>query len=71
MPNGEKVKHDGYCFAGDIGGAIQINHIDIFTGVCFENPFPEIIVSVNSKTFEAYMIHDINSISILKALHIK
>lgn len=71
LPNGEKVEHDGYFFAGDTGGAITGNHIDIFTGVCIENPFPDIITSLNSKTFEAWFVKDLNIISILNAMQSK
>ncbi len=71
LPNGQKVEHDGYFFAGDTGGAISENHIDIFTGICLENPFPEIITSDSSKTFEAFLIQDINCITYLKALQTK
>jgi len=29
LPSGETVKHDGYFFAADTGGAIKQNHIDV------------------------------------------
>lgn len=58
LPNGEKVLHDGYFFAGDTGGAIKENHIDTFTGIYQGNPFPSVIKSSAAKTFEAYVITD-------------
>lgn len=58
LPNGKKVLHDGYFFAGDTGGAIKKNHIDVFTGVYKGNPFTEIIYSNPKNTFDAYVITD-------------
>lgn len=58
LPNGQKVIHDGYFFAGDTGGAIKDNHIDTFTGVFEENPFPNVIKSTSKETFEAYIVTD-------------
>lgn len=58
MPNGTKVTHDGYFFAGDTGGAIKKNHIDLFTGIFEGNPFPEVIRSNEKKTVDAYIVTD-------------
>jgi len=71
LPNGEKVTHDGYFFAGDTGGAIKKNHIDTFTGVYIDNPFPEVIKSNENKTFDAYIVADKNIIKLLAEIHIK
>lgn len=58
LPNGTKVTHDGYFFAGDTGGAIKKNHIDLFTGIFEGNPFPEVIRSNEKKTVDAYIVTD-------------
>lgn len=71
LPNGKQVIHDGYFFAGDTGGAIKKNHIDIFTGVYAGNPFPEVIRSNESKTFEAVIVSDAGIINALTELHTK
>lgn len=64
LPNGEKVKHDGYFFAGDTGSAIKKNHIDLFTGVSAVNPF-----LVGGETFEGYVVVDPATIQTLIELH--
>jgi 3D (Asp-Asp-Asp) domain-containing protein len=71
LPNGEKVTHDGYFFAGDTGGGIKKNHIDVFTGVDKSNPFAEVIKSDPAKTFEAYIIKDTATVSALTKVHKK
>jgi 3D (Asp-Asp-Asp) domain-containing protein len=71
LPNGEKVLHDGYFFAGDTGTAIKENHIDIFTGISAENPFSEVIQSKPEKTFTAYIVKDVMIIQSLTKLHQK
>lgn len=57
LPDGSKSKHDGYFFAADVGGAIKLNHIDVFTGLYSKNPFG-FIKSNSTKTFKAYLIPD-------------
>lgn len=69
LPSGKKVLHDGYFFAGDIGGAIKGNHIDVFTGVYRKNPFPKIVQSKSSATFGAMTVSDKRIIEILRGLH--
>lgn len=56
LPNGQKVIHDGYFFAGDTGGAIKENHIDVFTGINENNPFPDIILSNPRNVFDVYIV---------------
>lgn len=70
LPNGKTVTHDGYFFAGDTGGAIKKNHIDIFTGIFMGNPFRDVIQSDQNKTFEAFIVTDKNIIRELTDFHI-
>jgi 3D (Asp-Asp-Asp) domain-containing protein len=67
----ETIIHDGYFFAGDRGGAIKDNHIDVFTGVtrnCLYFPW---IGHNASNSFKAYIVKDQKIINELKALHHK
>lgn len=68
LPSGRKVKHDGYFFAADVGGAIKQNHIDTFLGITDKNPFPH-VKSDKNKTFTAFVINDSQIKDALKALH--
>jgi 3D (Asp-Asp-Asp) domain-containing protein len=71
LPSGKHVRHDGYFFAGDIGGAIKGNHIDVFTGVYRSNPMPTVMVSKSSATFDAYRVENNLAITnVLKQLHV-
>jgi hypothetical protein len=70
LPSGKRVQHDGYFFAGDIGGAIKGNHIDVFTGVYRKNPFSGFVQSKSSATFEAYRVENSVAITdILQQIH--
>ncbi|MCS6809378.1 MAG: 3D domain-containing protein [Bacteroidota bacterium] len=69
LPSGKTLLHDGYVFAGDIGGAIKGNHIDVFTGVYRKNPFPTVIRSTSSATFSAFTVRDTRIIELLYTLH--
>lgn len=71
LPDGKKTVHDGYFFAGDVGGAIRKNHIDVFTGIFEGNPFPGVVTSASSKTFEAFLVSDRRIIGLLTAAHLK
>lgn len=68
-PDGTLGAHDGYFFAGDTGGAIKDNHIDVFTGVFEGNPFPTVVRSNAQKTFEAYVITDQAIVDALRKAH--
>lgn len=68
LPSGKKVKHDGYFFAADVGGAIKQNHIDTFLGITEKNPFSH-VKSDKNKTFTAFVINDSQIKEALKALH--
>jgi 3D (Asp-Asp-Asp) domain-containing protein len=56
LPSGNVVLHNGYFYAGDTGGAIKGNHVDVFTGVLQKNPFASFVKSDMNKTFQAYLI---------------
>ncbi|MDO9182734.1 MAG: 3D domain-containing protein [Bacteriovorax sp.] len=69
LKNGREIIHDGYFFAGDTGGAIKENHIDVFIGIHTNAPFFPWIKSNQTKTFEAFVISDKKIISDLLELH--
>lgn len=71
LPSGEIVVHDGYFFAGDIGGAIKSNHIDVFIGTHEDSSFFPWITNTNKKTFKAYIVKDQNIINELTHLHLR
>lgn len=71
LPNGKQEIHDGYFFAGDTGGAIKKNHIDVFTGIYPGNPFPDVIQSNENKLFEAVIVTDADIVNALESLHKK
>ena len=66
---GQKIRHDGYFFAGDTGGAIKGNHIDVFCGASSTNCFDGFIKSDESRTFEAFPIDDEAIKAKLQATH--
>ena len=70
LNNGREIIHDGYFFAGDKGGAIKENHVDVFIGTHQSAPFFSWIKSNQDKTFEAYVINDTKIISDLHSLHL-
>lgn len=70
MPNGRKIIHDGYFFAGDKGGAIKGNHIDVYIGTFKKAPFFPWIKSKESGVFEAYRVNDQSVIDRLMELHL-
>ncbi len=68
--SGNKVIHDGYFFAGDAGGAIKKNHIDVFIGGTDKSELPAITDSFVSKTsFEAFLVKDQTIIDYLSSLN--
>ncbi len=69
LPDGSTVVHDGYFFAGDTGGDIKGNHIDVFTGVLNTNPFPEVVKSNSKETFVGYVVSDSLVVAGLKREH--
>ncbi len=71
LPDGSRIIHDGYFFAGDTGGAIKGTHIDTFTGIFEGNPFPDMIYSSAKRTFEAYIVTDESILRQLSSAHAK
>ena len=55
--DGTTVLQDGYFFAGDTGGAIKTNHIDVFTGIDGSHSFSFVKLSPKQK-FKAYITTD-------------
>jgi 3D (Asp-Asp-Asp) domain-containing protein len=68
LPTGDRVVHDGFFYAADVGGAIQGSHIDVFLGTAQRNPFSFITSSPNAP-FRAYLIGDPDIVQALKTLH--
>jgi 3D (Asp-Asp-Asp) domain-containing protein len=68
MPDGSEKVHDGYFFAGDTGGAIKGDHIDVYIGVAKQNPFSWIRSNRNG-TFGAKVINDQQIIQLINRQH--
>ena len=68
LSDGTPIAHDGYFFAGDTGGAIKKNHIDVFTGVDDTHPF-SFVRSTSSSTYSAYLVRNAHIIRQLTELH--
>jgi 3D (Asp-Asp-Asp) domain-containing protein len=68
LPSGERMVHDGYFYAADVGGAIQGNHIDVFIGPSTTNPF-DFVRSTQSGTFQAFLVNDPQIQTQLASLH--
>ncbi|HWW07413.1 3D domain-containing protein [Collimonas sp.] len=66
---GKTIRHDGYFFAADTGGAIKGQHIDVFCGATAENCFPAFITSDDTTAFKAVVVTDASVISKLKNMH--
>lgn len=69
LPNGQRFIHDGYFFAGDIGGGIKENHIDVFSGIFKRTHFFPWITSSERGLFEAFIVKDKKIINKLTRLH--
>lgn len=65
----ETIIHDGYFFAGDIGGAIKVNHIDVFIGTHDDAPFFPWITHNSMTPFKAFVVKDPNIIEQLTTIH--
>lgn len=71
LKSGRVIIHDGYFFAGDRGGAIKGNHLDVFIGTHSEAIFFPWIGSNETKTFDAFIVNDQKIIADLKNYHSK
>jgi len=69
LPDGSRVRHDGYFFAGDDGYGVHENHIDVFIGISSDCPFPW-VVSRPWGTFPAYVVTDPAIIRALRRRHL-
>jgi len=69
LENGSTAEHDGYFFAGDTGGAIKGNHIDVFTGTDATHPF-SFVHSSSSKTFPAFIVDHAEIVEYFEVLHV-
>ncbi len=58
LSDGTSVIHDGYFYAGDRGGAIKLNHIDVFTGIGIKTSFFKFISHKPEQTFNAYIVNN-------------
>jgi 3D (Asp-Asp-Asp) domain-containing protein len=57
LDDGETQIHDGYFYAGDTGGSIDGNHVDVFIGYSAWNPF-SFVKSHMGDTFDAYLVEE-------------
>lgn len=69
LSSGRVITHDGYFFAGDKGGAIKGNHIDVYIGTHKTASFFPWIKSNETKTFTAYIVSNSKIIEALNDLH--
>jgi 3D (Asp-Asp-Asp) domain-containing protein/peptidoglycan hydrolase-like protein with peptidoglycan-binding domain len=70
LPDGSTAIHDGYFFAGDVGGKIKGNHIDVFQAMLRSKPFAPFIKSSSVGTFDAYVVTDAAVIQALTDEHL-
>ena len=56
--DGETFTHDGYLYAGDRGGAIKGNHIDVFLEGEAAGPLEALFASTDTRTFSAYVVSE-------------
>lgn len=68
LPDGTSTRHDGYFFAGDVGGAIKGKHVDFFLGIAKANPFSFVTSSAQGK-FTAKVVKNKDTIAKLRELH--
>ncbi len=68
LPDGTKIKHDGYFVAGDVGGGIKTNHIDVYIGANKIAPF-SFVKHKESGTFTAKVVGDAATIQAFQALN--
>lgn len=67
----ETIIHDGYFFAGDMGGAIKGGHIDVFIGTSDDSGFFPWITHSSATLFRAFIVKDPNIIEKMTTLHLR
>lgn len=70
MPDGTRRQHDGYFFAGDTGGLIRDQHVDVFIGIAERNPFPWVTSNANSR-IPYQIVPDADLREALLAIHLQ
>lgn len=65
----ETIIHDGYFFAGDMGGAIKSFHIDVFIGTSERSTFFPWITHNSEIPFKAFVVKDPHIIEQLTLVH--
>jgi len=65
----ETIIHDGYFFAGDMGGAIKEFHIDVFIGTHDRSTFFPWITHNSTTPFKAFIVKDPHIIEQLTLIH--
>ncbi len=70
MPDGSQRLHDGYFFAGDTGGLIRGQHIDVYIGIDTLSPFSW-ITSQSSSRIQYQIVPDTDLKEVLLELHLQ
>jgi 3D (Asp-Asp-Asp) domain-containing protein len=68
LPSGQRVAHDGYFLAADVGSGIRGNHVDVFVGTAQRSPFT-FVRSRPGSEFVAYVVTDRAIAQTLANLH--
>ncbi|OFZ22366.1 MAG: hypothetical protein A2202_03175 [Bdellovibrionales bacterium RIFOXYA1_FULL_36_14] len=72
LENGKKVIHDGLFFAGDTGGGVKGNHLDIFVGNLSKADESRILEQFsvgNKEGFKVYLVKDRKIIDGFQKMH--
>jgi 3D (Asp-Asp-Asp) domain-containing protein len=69
MPDGTRRTHDGYFFAGDTGGLIRDNHVDVYLGIDFVTPF-DWITSNSGSRIHYQIVPDNDLKDVLLSIHL-
>lgn len=68
LPDGSRRIHDGYFFAGDTGGLIHGNHIDVYIGIDSSSPFSWITSNPNT-SIQYQVVPDQDLKDVLLSIH--
>jgi 3D (Asp-Asp-Asp) domain-containing protein len=69
MPDGTRRIHDGYFFAGDTGGLIRDNHVDVYIGIDTVTPF-DWITSNSGSRIQYQIVPDNDLKEVLLSIHL-